>query len=111
MIYSITHISPVCEKKSNSAQIADFLAKHFENEAHAEDIVFGISAGFIDLTEDLTSMLETLVPVFGRSLTSLLNDPIKKQYSQFAFIYEVSFCRVQLRGNQKSALLGRFIND
>ena len=94
---SKTQISPVCEKKSNSAQIANFLANHFENEAHAEDIVFGISAGFIDLTEDLTSMLETLVPVFGRSLTSLLNDPIKKQYSQFAFIYEVNI-RVQLRG-------------
>ena len=65
------------------------MTQHFENEAHAEDIVFGISAGFIDLNEDLTSMLEDLVPIFGKSLSSLLNDPVKKQYSQFAFIYEV----------------------
>ena len=96
-------MSPVCEKKSNSTQIADFLKKHFENEAHAEDIVFGISAGFIELTEDLTSMLETLVPVFGKSLTGLLDDPVKKQYSQFAFIYEVIN---NLRGSSLGKILG-----
>ena len=88
--FLITHISPVCETRSNATEISKFLTSHFENEAHVEDIVFGVSAGFINLTEDLTSLLETLVPVFGKSLSNLLDDPIKKQYSQFAFIYEVS---------------------
>ena len=82
-------IEPKCIRLANEKIIEDYLNDHFENEAHADDIVFGVTAGFIDLTPELTRLIESLVPVYGSSLTSLLSDPIKKQYSQFAFVYEV----------------------
>ena len=81
-------LEPRCERQASASLVENYLDQHFQNEAHADDIVFGVSAGFIDLTPDLTKLIESLVPTFGSSLTKLLDDPIKKQYSQFAFIYE-----------------------
>ena len=81
-------MEPRCEQLADAARIEQFLDQHFNNAAHADDIVFGVSAGFIELDFELTKLIESLVPIFGSSLSALLNDPIKRQFSQFAFIYE-----------------------
>ena len=56
-----------------------------DDSAEENDIVLGFTVGFVTIDQELAEFIENLVPTFEKSLSNVVNDPIKSQYSQFGF--------------------------
>ena len=70
-----------CVQNATTEDIQSFL----EDSAEDSDIILGFTVGFVTIDEELADFIENLVPTFEKSLSNVVNDPIKSIYSQFGF--------------------------
>ena len=76
-----------CIQSATTQDIQAFL----DESAQDNDIILGFTVGFVTIDQDLADFIENLVPTFEKSLSNVVNDPIKSQYSQFSFQRYVNF--------------------
>ena len=70
-----------CIQSATTQDIQTFL----DDFAEENDIVLGFTVGFVTIDQELAEFIENLVPTFDKSLSNVVNDQIKSQYSQFRF--------------------------
>ena len=56
----------------------------------------GFTTGFTEITKEMADYFDELVPAFGGALHSILSDPIKSNYSQWAFVVQNGMSRAAL---------------
>ena len=70
-----------CIQSATTQDIQAFL----DESAQENDIILGFTVGFVTIDQDLADFIENLVPTFEKSLSNVVNDPIKNSYSQACF--------------------------
>ena len=70
-----------CIKSATTQDIQAFL----DESAQDNDIILGFTVGFVTIDQELADFIENLVPTFEKSLSNVVNDPIKSIYSQASF--------------------------
>ena len=70
-----------CVTNATTQEIQSFL----EDSAEDSDIILGFTVGFVTIDQKLADFIENLVPTFEKSLSNVVNDPIKSKYSQSGF--------------------------
>ena len=77
-----------CIQSATTQDIQAFL----DDSAEENDIILGFTVGFITIDQELAEFIEYLVPTFEKSLSNVVNDPIKSSYSQACFQQNFLFC-------------------
>ena len=67
-----------CVTNATTRDIQSFL----DESAEDTDIILGFTVGFVTIDQELADFIENLVPTFEKSLSNVVNDPIKSIYSQ-----------------------------
>ena len=70
-----------CIRDATTQDIQSFL----EDSAEENDIILGFTVGFVTIDQELADFIENLVPTFEKTLSNVVNDPIKSRYSQAGF--------------------------
>ena len=70
-----------CITNATTRDIQSFL----DESAEDTDIILGFTVGFVTIDKELADFIENLVPTFDKSLSNVVNDPIKSIYSQVSF--------------------------
>ena len=70
-----------CIQSATTQDIQNFL----DESAQDNDIILGFTVGFVTIDQELADFIENLVPTFEKSLSNVVNDPIKSIYSQACF--------------------------
>ena len=70
-----------CIKSATTQDIQAFL----DESAQDNDIILGFTVGFVTIDQELADFIENWVPTFEKSLSNVVNDPIKSIYSQACF--------------------------
>ena len=70
-----------CVTNATTRDIQSFL----DDSAEDTDIILGFTVGFVTIDQELADFIENLVPTFEKSLSNVVNDPIKSIYSQVSF--------------------------
>ena len=76
-----------CIQSATTQDIQDFL----DESTQDNDIILGFTVGFVTIDQELADLVENLVPTFEKSLSNVVNDPIKSSYSQACFRHNFHF--------------------